>query len=459
MFRLSCLLLICLGLFSTRVNAVENTSLVSQLSMGADTCTETLDKEGDLVAVARRHDGCVLVDVSDPENPSIITTINPDDRVPNATPSIDIWDVDIHNGYLYMMNRGEAVDPLLNNWVGLYIYDIAVPNSPVLEGWLLWGGGIYHHLAGSVHAGTVADINGIPHAFLCSDITGDVEIFNVMIPSAPIFITSIFSPGYFSQACEVVVQNDRLFSAWGDDGFTIHDVALLPLQPDLVLHQPYIGAAVINGGLRTLCPTPDGNHLVTGEYTLQGDVRLWDISNLGTDAQVNQSLVQLVDSWKLDTGAILWTVRATDDFAFVAHLEDGLQVLDIRDRSGLSTIGCFDPDSGSPVTTWAGIADVVVEGTRLFASHQTDGLYVVDFGGQVEITKAQWWNKKKRLTVWATASNQPDANLELVGYGPMAWNNKRKHYEKIVSNVSSNPGLVIVVSDLTGFDDAIVTAR
>ncbi len=459
MVRLTCCLLLLLAFSSAQSRADQNTAMVSQLGVGPGSYTETLDKEGDIVAIARRHDGCVLVDVSDPENPAIITTINPDDRVANSTPSIDIWDVNIHNGYLYLMNRGEAVDPLLSNWVGLYIYDISVPSSPTLEGWLLWGGGIYHHLAGSVSAGTVEDVNGVPHAFLCSDITGDVEIFDVTDPSLPIYVTSVLSPGYFFQLSEVVVQDNRLFSAWGDGGFTIHDVSLLPLAPELILHQPYVGTPVINGGLRTLCPTPDGMHLVTGEYTLQGDVRLWDISSLGTDPQVNQGLVQLLDSWQLNSGALLWTIRATNDFAFVGHLEDGIQVLDIRDRLGLAPIGCFDPDTGGPVTTWSGIADVVVEGTRVYASHQSDGLYVVDFGDEVVITKAQWRKKKKRLTVWATATSQGDVTLELLGYGPMNWNSKRKRHELNVTGVTSNPGVVMVLSDLTGFDEATVSVR
>lgn len=422
--------------------ADQNTSLVSQLGVGASTCTETLDKEGNLVAVARRHDGCALIDVSDPQNPLPIGTIHPD-----VGATYDIWDVDLHNGYLYLMNRPEAVDSQLLNWVGVYIYDLNVVGPPPQVGYILWGGGAWHHLAGSVKSGTVAEVNGSPYAFLCSDITGDVEVFDMSLPSAPLYVTSILAPQIFSSSWDVRVQNDHLFTAWGRGGFTIHDVSVIG-APLLTRHQVYTGPATINGGVRTIAPTPDGTRVVTGEYTLSGHVRLWDVSPIGPPL-----------SWQLGSGALLWTVRTTNDFVYVAHLEDGIQVLDIRTPNQMTSVGCFDPSTGNPTGTWAGISDVEIVGTRLYASHQTDGLYVVDFGDEVVITKAEWRRRKKELTVWAESSGQPDVSLEVVGFGQMNWNRKRGRYELKVRNVASNPVTVGVVSDLTGAAIRTVTVR
>lgn len=427
--------------FGALAAADQNTTLVSQLGLGPGTYNETLDKEGNLVAVARRHDGCALIDVTDPGNPILIDTILPD-----VAATYDIWDVDLHNGYLYLMNRPEAVDSQLLNWAGVYIYDLNVVGPPQHVGTILWGSAAWHHLAGSVLSGTVADVNGSPYGFFCSDITGNVEVFDLSVPAAPVFVTSVVSPGIFSSSWDVRVQNDYLFTAWGSAGFTIHDVTTIG-APQLTRHQVYTGPATINGGVRSITPTPDGLHVVTGEYTLSSHVRLWDIAP-GSPL-----------SWQLGSGALLWTVRATNDFVYVAHLEDGLQVLDIRTPGQITSVGSFDPMPGTPAVTWAGISDLEIVGTRVYASHETDGLYVVDFGDQVVITKAEWRQRKKELTVWAESTGQPDVSLEVVGFGQMTWDHRRGRYQLKAGNVASNPGTVAVVSDLTGADLETVTVR
>lgn len=425
------------------VRADQNTTLVSEHSLGANNSTETLDREGSLVAVARRHDGCVLVDVTNPANPATVTTISPDPTTQ------DIWDVDLHNGHLYLMNRPEGTDTILGNWVGMYIYDVTVPSSPVFEGYILWGGGAWHHLGGSLSAGTVVDIGLQTVAFVCSDISGDVEVFDVTNQSAPVHLASIYRPESFATPYDVQVNNGYLYTAWGSGGFTIHDVAL-PAAPVLDVHQPNLGPPTINGGVRTIAVTPDGSRIITGEYTLEGAIRLWTPATL--------PVTQADDKWTLGTGALVWTVRASNDFVYVAHLEDGVQVLDIR-GAGLNPVGSFDPDTGNPGVTWAGIADIEIDGNRIYCSHQNDGLYVFDFGDVVEITRAQWHSRKKELTVWATSSGQPSVNLEVDGFGAMVWNRKRQRYELKLRGVPSNPGGVIVYSDLVGFDASPVTTR
>lgn len=423
--------------------ADQNTTQVSQHGVGADTCTETLDKQGSLVAIARRHDGCVLIDVSNPQNPATVSVIQPD------IGTQDIWDVDIHGSYVFLMNRPEAVDSVLNNWVGLYIYDISTPASPTLAGYLLWGGGAWHHLGGSIKAGTVNDINGVPYAFLCSDITGNVEVFDVSNPGAPIYVTSILPQTTYTSAVQVSFQNNLVYIAWGSGGFTVEDVNN-PYAPINIIDQAYTGQQVINGGLQTISPTPDGTHVVTGEYTLDGTVRLWKIQG--------STAVQTA-TWELGSGALLWTIRVTNDFAFVAHLEDGIQVLDIRNRNQLTNVGCFDPDTQSPTTTWSGISDIHVEGNRIYAAHQSNGLYVVDFGDSISVSKALWHSRKKRLIVHATSSDQPDRTLTVVGFGDMTWKSRKNRYQLNQRNVNSNPGTITIESDLVGQITVPVTVR
>ena len=153
------------------------------------------------------------------------------------------------------------------------------------------------------------------------------------------------------------------------------------------------------------------------------------------------------------------TVRTTNDFAFVAHLEDGIQILDIRNPNQMTHVGCFDPDPQIPQTQWSGNADIVVEGNRIYASHQTEGLFVVDFGDSINVTRAEWRKRKKELKVYATSSGQPDITLTVVGYDQMTWKNKKNRYELKVKPVNSSPGTITVISNLVGEETASVRTR
>ena len=442
--KIALLALSLLMLLSIRLQASDNFTLISEKSLTPGANSETLAKEGNFVYVAQRHNGCAIVDVSNPAAPVNLTTLNPDPA------SIDIWDLQVLNNKLYLINEGDAVDSNFGNWVGVYIYDVTTPAAPVLDGIIMWGGGAWHHLGAHARSAAVAEISGSTYIFIWSTISYEVEVFDVSNPAAAIYVSTVQRPALFVDPGDVVYQDGRLYTAWMSGGFTIHDVSN-PASPALLAHQPYIGIPTINGGVRSVAPTPDGQNVISGEYTFGGDIRLWDIASLPT--------VNLIDSWRLQTGALVWSVTATDDFAFVSHLEDGVRVLDIRGRTSLTPIGSFDPDPAAPSVIWAGIADVIVENNRVFTSHQTRGLFIADFGDQVSITSAVYQARKKKLTVYATSSAQPDVDLVADAYGLMTWNGRKGRYELVLSNVSSDPGTVTVYSSLTGKATSAVTAR
>ena len=423
---------------------------LAEHSMGQDTCTETLAKEGDFVYVARRHDGVAIVDVSTPNSPVTIATIDPDG--PNAS-TVDVWDVQVLDGTLYIFNEGEAIDPNKGNWTGVYIYDVSFPWLPVELGAIVWGSQPWHHLAGQSRSGEVGKINGVPHIFVCSEITGEVEVFDVSNPANAVWKSTVFSPTWDSPF-ETVFQNNKLYTAWGGGGFTIDDVAN-PALPVRDQWQPYTGPGTINGGLKTIAPTPDGLHVVTGEYTQSGHVRLWDVANG----------ISQVATWQLGTGALIWSVRATNDYAYVAHLEDGIQILDIANRNSLTPAGCFEPDAAPATGVWRGIPDLVIDGMTLYASHDSRGLFVVEHDPQlappdtITITKADWKRRQERLIVYATSSNQPSPTLTVQGFGVMTWKANRNRYQLVLRNVSSNPGTVTVRSSDGGSATRTVRVR
>lgn len=432
--------------------ADEKTVLVSETSVGAG-WSETIAKEGDTVYIARHGDGVDILDVSLPHAPLLIANIDPDGP---AYDTVDVWDVQVLNGILYVFNKGTAEDPNPDkgDWTGVYMYDVSLPWAPVEVGAIVWGKHPWHHLGAWTTSGEVGLIAGVPHLFVCSKISSDVEVFDVSNPAVAVWKSTILRPAW-RQSEETVYRNGKLYTAWGTEGFTIDDVSD-PEAPVRLGHQPYTGPLVVNGGLRTLSPTPDGTHVVTGEYTTVGDVRLWNVSNPGAITQVA--------SWRLGTNALLWSVRATNDYAYVAHLEDGIRILDIRTRTSLSPAGFFDPDPAPPVRTWAGISDIVVDGMLLYASHETRGLFVVEHDpllpppDVVTITSATYRTSKRELKVYATSSQQPTPTLTVVGLGTMTWKSRDRRYELTI-RVNANPGSVTVESSARGRATATVSAQ
>lgn len=422
-----------------------NTQLVSNLSLGNDNSTADLTRDGDWAYVARRSKGVDVVDISDPGAPVVRATIDPD---PNGT--VDIKDVKVLGDYLYIADESGVADTIEGNFVGLYIYDVTTPASPVKAGALVWGGGAWWHLGGKVHNLAVAEIAGTPYVFLASDITAAVEIFDVTDPAAPVFQSTIQRPTLGAQAHDMTIVGTTCYVAWMRGGFGIYDVST-PGSPVIEAEEPYTGPAVINGGVFSVAPTTDGLHLLTTEYASPSGLRIFDISNLLSITQAGY--------WALGTGASINNVMVAGDFAFISHLEDGLQILDVSDPTTPVVRGCFDPDTGTPTGAFDGAWGVYADGGDVLLSHRTDGLYVIAWEDEVTVTKADWRRKKKQLVVRAESTFSPDAVLTVDGFGTMTYNSRKDRYELKVKPVTANPGTVTVRSSLGGVATRVVRVR
>lgn len=74
----------------------------------------------------------------------------------------------------------------------------------------------------------------------------------------------------------------------------------------------------------------------------------------------------------------------------------------------------------------------------------------------VRITRAIFESRRNQLTVEATSSRQPNAVLDVVGYGRMEWDSRKNQYRYKNRGVSDPGGAVSVVSSLGGSDTATV---
>ncbi len=104
---------------------VLNTKRISNLSLGADTETRDLWAEGNYIYVARGPLGLDIINANNQAAPVRVANILP-------LPHADISDVVVRNGIAYLANEVANGSP--TPFVGLFMYDVSTPASPVVLG-------------------------------------------------------------------------------------------------------------------------------------------------------------------------------------------------------------------------------------------------------------------------------------------------------------------------------------
>lgn len=420
-----------------------NTQQISQLSLGNDTSTNDLWAENNYIYIARGELGLDIVDASNQQAPFKVSTIRPFQGVPN----IHIEDVQVINGIAYLTNHVPNGSPTPH--VGLFIYDVNVPGAPVELGRLEWGAGAWWHLGANTHNVYVHDDGTNLYAYLASRTTSAVEVFDVTVPSSPVWLSSIYPPltqyGTIpGSAHEISVKGNLCFSTWLQGGVAIHDISN-PVVPSLVAHIPYSGAYTYHAW-----PTDDGTHLLTTDAYTNIGLQIWDITT--------PSAPTLAGSWTSGSGSIMHNAIVKGDRAYLSHFEDGLHILDISDRTNPVQVGWFDTDLGAAGFNTNGTYGVYPFDNNIYLSHCEDGLYIIGEVAppvgpdSVTITSAKWYrNQGRTLEVIATSDLSPNAVLTVDGFGTMTYRQGSDDY--ILSTyVRRKPRSVTVNSDLGGSD-------
>lgn len=429
--KLTSLLALALAGLVTSAAAQSNTRLISNFQPGAD--NGEVWAEGNHVYVARGSDGLAIIDMSNPAAPVQRTTILPFSHAV-------ISDVQVINGIAYIANEIPNNTP--QPWVGLFIYDVQNPLAPIELGRLEWGAGAWFHLGADAHSVTVEVTPTATNAYLSSGITGDLAIFDVSNPAAPVFLSEIYSPlfAFYSQAHDCVVRNGRAYISWLGGGFTVHDVSN-PAAPVQLAHVP---TSNVNGEFfYHMALSSDGQSLlVTTENANGADpVKIFNVSNPGSISQVG--------SYASPGGAIAHQVTVLGKYAYVAFLTDGLRILDISNPALPRPVGQYDPEPGSG-GAFAGAYSVAALGNKIFLSHMTGGLYTIDFVDTITITRADWLRRHNMLVIEATSTAAPSVALTVTGRGVMTYNVSLNKYTFTQTGVTANPGTVTVTSDIGG---------
>ena len=408
-----------------------NTRLTGRQVLG----TESADvwTQGNLAYVARGDDGMSMVDVTNPAAPVLRGTFAP--------VGCHMHDVEVVGNFAYMANHvfNNSGQPI----VGLYIAEVSDPDNPVEAGRIEWGMGGGYHLGGSSYSIHIEARGPQRIAYIASNITSELEVFDVTVPNAAVYLNTILNPlwTYNSQPHEMVVRGNLLLTSWLQGGVTVDDVSNLA-APVRLAHAPTTPNYNYDAKF-----SADGTHILTTEAGVSGG----GIFKIRTLASLGAGTLPLVSTLTSPNATLFHNIAVQGQYAYVANFLDGLRILDINNPAAPFIAGHYDTDpattSGS--TSNGGIG-VRVAGNNIFLSHGTGGLYIVDFVDTIAITKAEWSNRNNRLTVEATSTGAPHLTLTLAGYGTMTWSNSLGRYQRVQNGVNSLPGSVTVTSSIDG---------
>jgi hypothetical protein len=225
-----------------------------------------------------------------------------------------------------------------------------------------------------------------------ADITDDIKIFNVTDPSNPVLVgnldlnipTDPLNPTATPVAHEVVVRNNILYAASKDNNFNgccgwthIYNVAD-PYNPVLL--------KAFKSGPRshTAMPNEDGTLLVVAEERPNGEVHIYDTSNLAAPgdppklATLNRTMLG-IDAHSPHHPHIY------GNLLFVTWYEAGLQVFNISDPTNPVRVGHYDTYVGTS-TNYNGNWGIDLSGGlgRVLLSDRQRGLLILDARGVVD---------------------------------------------------------------------------
>ena len=289
-----------------------------------------------------------LFDVSDPENPALISTILGPGRS---------TDVEIRGDVLWVSTEDDPTEPGDGGPDGLHGYDITDPENPVL---LVSYGDAVDGMRDCHTIWLDGDI-----LYCASTEDGYIHLVNVAIPTAPVHLSYVGIAG--AQIHDMYVKDGIAIGFFLDEGFAFFD-ATDPVNPVLQQHVEYQNAFTHNGW-----PTSSGEYLYTTDENLNGHIRIWDIRNRDAVVQVGEYIA--------DNGpaprALVHNVQIVGDLAYVAWYEAGVHVLDVSVPTDPVLVGYYDTYAGSTTGFFSGAWGVAPFPPYLYVSDLDSGLYAL----------------------------------------------------------------------------------
>ncbi len=289
--------------------------------------------------------GVMIFDISVPTAPRLVGHYNP-------TEGGRFQDVMVINGigYFSSENRG-----------GVHIVDVRNPANPVLLSQVTAEKNGFVN----VHELFVAD--GI--LYEADSRTTAVKVFDVRDPRNPVFVRDIQTTDTrFIHA--IVCINGRLFTSGWSGKTDIYDVRNVLTAPP-----PLLGSFDSGTSSHVSWPSNDGNLLASARETVNGDVRLFDISDPANPVQLSTISAQSLglDAFSAHNPYIV------GNLLIVSWYQAGVVVLDISDPRQPRLLGNYDTYSGTTNGfdgCWGVYPFLGLD--RVLLSDLDGGLFVVD---------------------------------------------------------------------------------
>jgi len=305
----------------------------------------------------------------------------------------EMEDVEVYDGIGYFASDVNGT----TGRTGVDIVDLSIPFDPILISRVdasdCLPGSSTTCAHGKVHTLSVQRFNANTPSetrflYTSDNDTSVVKITDVTNPSNPQLIKSLSLTGVGANvdAHEVVVRNNRLYvasknpsNASGEGYFHIFDVAD-PSNP--ILLKAFLSGA----STHTAMPTDDGKTLIVAEERSNGNVKIYDISNINSpndpDTPILKATLNAANVCHLGTCISAHSphhVHTHGNLLFMPWYEAGLQVFNISNPANPVLVGAFDTYVGTSTNfngNWG--VDLSMGLKRVLLSDRTRGLIVVD---------------------------------------------------------------------------------
>lgn len=452
--------LAALALAGAQPATAQNRNTVPLYNLALGSGMAEIATAGDYAYVARGSAGIDVVKIRGIGAPSLAGNIRPYPGQAN----IDIDDVEVRGTILYAGNDVPNGGPTPHT--GLFMYDLGTSAvAPALAGTITWGAFPAAHFGGSTHNFCVDVAAGRTYAYIASAITNAIEVFDVTIPSAPEFKDSLrpppdnygLTPGTVH---DVAVRNGKCVSTWMSGGFAVHDVSNIAASHIDFQNEVFVSATSLLNYTRYASAetwhaafSADGDWLITTDGRPWIGCRTWDLRT------ITAPNVPLVHASQFSTAATPHNLAVDGKYVYVSSFLDGLRILELLPGGLFRDAGNYDTTPTlSGAGTSAGVWGVCVAGDQILLSDIHTGLHAVDFRDTIVVTKAEWKNSNRTLTIEATSTAAPSVSIGVAGFGTMTWSQSAGKYRLVQSGVN-RPASITVISDIGGTASSAVRKR
>ncbi len=367
-----------------------------------------------LFGLACPNEGTLVVDVSDPSDPSHVATIPTAFGTQNNDVKVARVNTRHFDGDLLAVSN-EDCEP--GGARGFELWDVSDPENAVQLGRYgpsvafddpidlpAWGFGVHNlyifEQGNRAYVISIVDFGEVFQGFFGSDPVGDVRIVDVTDPANPELVgdwgivknlgADPFDPEEFASPFEsaphdVWVENDVAYVSYWDSGLILLDVSD-PSSPELMSQTRYEAGA--EGNTHVAVPARGGNVVVVGDEDFSpvfGGDNIWGFGRI-FDTRRDPVQVSTFDTGNVTADPSggdfsMHNVIVRGNTAYVSWYSDGIVLFDISQPANPRQIGSFVPEAAvdpygvlpTAVEMWG----VYVQGSLILGSDMTSGLHVL----------------------------------------------------------------------------------